>query len=173
MASFHRILSKCDRALVAYLTARNVGQPGQVLPAKRSGDKNLPLIICYSHVYLVLRNTGAYTVQASILIKSSMVIEVGAEETTARSSSDEMVGAVIDALWTIDDDSGWDSKKLAGQVTAAARGQAMADPTNADLADFTAFDVRHMGGSSGVLDDLHAWTETVDLEIDCAPANVD
>jgi hypothetical protein len=173
-APFHRILSKCDRAFVAYLVACEVGGPGQVVPAKRSGNKDLPLVIAYSESYTTIRNTGCYTVQMALQVKTPASVEVGAGEADPPADSDELVAEVIDALYTIADGSAWDSKKMAAQITVAARTLAATDPNYADLADFTILDVRHTGGEAGIVEgDLAAWTETVRLEIDCAPSDVD
>jgi hypothetical protein len=173
-APYHKILSKCDRALVAYLVAREVGEPDQVVPAKRSGDRTLPLVICHSETYSVIRNTGSCQVQTHILIKTPLAVEADQDPDGPASDSDQLTGEVVDALWTLDDETPWDSKKLAAQITAAARAAAIADPKkNAGLADFTAFDVRHIGGGAGIEEDLIAWTERVTLEIDCAPSAVD
>ena len=158
---------------MAYLVHMEVGDLQTVVPAKRSDDRSLPLVVCFSDGYQVIRNTGSYTVKMGLEIRSQGSVEVEQEASDPSADSDDLVGSVIDALWTIEDGTAWDSKKLAAQITVAARVLAATDPKNADLADFTAFDVRHVGGEQGFTEQGSVWSETVQLEIDCAPSAVD
>lgn len=165
-APYHLIRSKLDRALVLYIISRGAGTASDTFPAKRAADVPLPCAVCWTDRASPIQNTGSYTCRAQILVKSS-----GNDDTPA--ASDARTGAIFDTFFTIEDDTGWDSKKVAAQITAAARAGAIADPANyADLADFTCLDVRH-GDEEGSFEvESDVWVETLNLEIDAAPSDV-
>jgi hypothetical protein len=163
-APYHCICSKLDRALVLYLIERGAGTAADTWPAKRSLDRSPPCTIAYTERADPIPNTGNYTCRAAVMVKAN------ATDYTA-AASDARTAAAFDAFYTIADDSDWDSKKVAAQITAAARAGALADPaTYGDLVDFTALDVRLGAQEASFEDDV--WVETLSLEIDAAPSNV-
>lgn len=169
-APYHNILSKLDRALVAYLIAQNAGTEADVFPAKRSQNKKLPCTICYSEKgEETVVNTGTYTIKSSIMVKTSAIDDAGQADGTARLTSEARVANTFDQFKK-DVDSGTD--KLAEDITNAARALAAADPAkNGDLADFTCQSVVDRGPEAG-FDENDAWVDTLNLEIVACPGNV-
>ncbi|HRV30442.1 MAG TPA: hypothetical protein P5169_01945 [Kiritimatiellia bacterium] len=164
MPAYHNICSKLDRALVAYLLSLNLGTPDDILPAKRAATRSLPLTVCFTERADPIPNTGSYTCRATILLKSHAA-------DTSPAASDARTAATFDAFHTILDHSHWDSKKIAAQITAAARA-ASATPGAEDLADLTLLDVR-LGAQEAAYDhDGDVFVESLQLEIDAAPSNV-
>ena len=172
-APYNNLLSKLDRALMAFVVAGGAGTFADVFPAKRSQAKGLPDTICYSEKGDEV-GTGNATrnCKSSIMVRTSGA-EDGQAEQTARLASEQRVGKTFDLFKTVVagqlDTSGED---VATQITAAARALAISDPTNhADLADFTALDVIDKGVAAG-FDDDDAWVDTLHLEVICAPGNI-
>jgi hypothetical protein len=174
-APYNNLLSKLDRALMAFVVAGGAGTFSDVFPAKRSQTKGLPNTICYAEkgdevgVGNPTRNC-----KASVMVRTSGA-EDGAAAQTARLASEQRVAKTFDLFKTQTvvagqlDTSGED---IATQITDAARALAIADPVNhGDLADFTALDVMDKGVAAG-FDDDDAWVDTQHLEIVCAPGNV-
>lgn len=165
-APYHCICSKLDRALVLYLISRGAGTLADTFPAKRSLNAPLPATVAWTNRATPIPNTGSYTCRATVQVKTS-----ANDHTPA--ASDARTAAVFDAFYTVEDGSELDSKKIAAQITAAARAAALAAPADlADLADFTALDVR-LGDQEADFDaDSDLWLDTLSLEIDAAPADV-
>lgn len=175
MTSYHNILSKNDRALMAYLVARGAGTFADVFPAKRSLNKELPCTVCWSEKGAPIRNTGNYTLATSIMVKTAAPVDAGVDPGQPRLDSDARIRATFDAFFTMDTGgTDFDSTVVAAQVTASARALAIADPANhADLADYTCLDVRDMGPEAAFSENGDAWVDTLNLEVDCCPSNVD
>jgi|ERR1035441_5082421 hypothetical protein len=171
MANYHNLLSKTDRALVAYLVAQEAGTVADVLPAKRSQDRTLPATVCFSNRgQEAAPYSGTYVVSASIIVRSPGAVELNAAANDARLASEERVAQTFDAFHKDIDSAG---DKLADDITAAARALAIADPdNNGDLADFTVLDVVIKGIDAGVEEGTVVWTDTLELELVCCPSNV-
>jgi len=170
-APYHYIRSKLDRALVAYLLARNCGAAADVVPGKCGLSLTLPLTICWTERASPIPNTGSYTCRAAVIVNTVGPTDAGEDSATVKADSDRRAGLTFDAFRTIDDDSEWDSKKIAAQLTAAARAAAIANPAaDGDLADFTALDVQ-FGDEEGSFEGA-AWVEILNLTIIAAPSNV-
>ncbi len=167
----HNMLSKNDRALVAYLVHLGAGTKDDVYPGRRSQVKTLPNTVCWSEEGTADLNTGSYKG-----IGANVMVRYAATDKTDLQGS--RVAAAFDAFWTIEDDSDWDSKKVAKQITDAARAKAAADALldpvgpDVDLADYTCLEVRPKGVSSGFNEERDQWIETSKLEMDAAPSDV-
>jgi hypothetical protein len=171
MAGFHNILSKCDRALVAYLIAQGAGTEGDIFPAKNSAGKEAPCTICWSERF---EEEGAYSgtfcVHASVMVRTQAAVDYGEEANAPKLTSEARVRATFDAFYTDVDTAG---DKLAAAITAAARASGP-DDNPGDLADFTALNVSVKSGEAA-FDERHdgsVWVDTINLEITCAPADV-
>lgn len=169
-APYHNILSKLDRALVAYLISQNAGTAGDVFPAKNSDNKPLPCTVCYAEKgEEVARHSGTYLCKVQIMVKTLAPDVTDATPGQARLDSDARTAKTFDCFKRNVDSAG---DKLAEDITNAARAAAVADPANnGDLADFTALDVLDKGPEAG-FDENDAWVDTLNLEIVCCPSNV-
>lgn len=165
----HNILSKTDRALVAYLISVEAGTAADVYPAKRSEDKALPDTLCFSsRARLVRPHSGIYTVTAMVQVRTDPSIDVDQTAAEKKETSEERVGNTFDAFWAGVVSSS--SEALAEAITAAAR--ASTAEGDADLADFTvqACEVENM--EAGFDPKGNAWTDTIELELVVCPSNV-
>lgn len=170
MASLN-LLSKLDRALVAYLISQGAGTLENIFPAKRSLGKTLPITIIWAQ-----KSTedppcsGDYMCDTAVMVKTPPLDSAGDADNAKRVSSDALVAAVFDELKR-GLDSG--SETLAAAITTAARALAVSDPTNhADLADFTALAVLDGGMEQGLNEELDVWVDTFNLQILCCGKNV-
>ncbi len=177
---YHKLRDKNDRALVAYLVHLTAGTVDDTFPAKQSRDKALPCTICYSKTSRLIRNTGGNgTLEVAIIVKSLAPDDFDQPEGEAKAESEDRVGTVFDAFYTIEDGSAPTTKKIAAQITAAARAKGAIDAAlvppgpDADLLDYTCMDVRDIEEDGGFEEDGDAWLDTLNLEMDCAPSNVD
>jgi hypothetical protein len=179
-APYHLISSKLDRALAAYLISIGAGTAEDTYPAKRAFDKIAPCTICWTERAKLNLNTGIYACDVSIICKYSTATAPDGDPEQTRQNSDVRTGTVFDAFFTIldaaptDDESlVWDSKKIAKQITAAARALAAAHPDQfGDLADFTVLDVRHGEQEGAFEEDTDTWTDSFSLQIDAVNSNV-
>jgi hypothetical protein len=164
----HKILSKTDRALVAYLISVGAGDAATIVPAKRSLEKPLPVAIVFS-ARARLISAGVYEVNCSVMVKSSASIDVDDDDTAPKAASETLIGAVADAL-----EAGIDAHEqghqLADAITAAAR--ASQNPEDADLAQFTVQDIKNLGPEAGIDRNGPAWVDTINLELVACPKDV-
>jgi hypothetical protein len=161
----HNILSKTDRALVAYLIAAGAGTADDIYPAKRAADKLLPDTICYSsRARMLVPHSGVYVVSAMVQVRTdpNVDVDVTAEEKT--SASEERVGATFDAFFAGVTSS---SSALAAAITDAARAAG-----DSDLQDFTVQSCEVLTQEAGFNEKGNAWTDTLDLELVVCPAVV-
>jgi len=173
--SYHNLLSKNDRAIVAYLLAKKVGTPADVLTAKRSANRPKPCTVVWSERAAPIEKTGSYTASVSIMVRTSAPMDPVSEDAAQpQLDSDARVAATFDAMFTMDDPAAeYDSKGVAAQVTAAARALAASDPVhNADLADYTCLDVRDAGPEASFEENTDVWVDTLNLQVDCCPSDV-
>jgi len=164
----HNILSKCDRAVVAYLIGVGAGDEATILPAKRSIDKPLPCVIVFSSHWRLI-SAGVYEVDTSLMIKTPASVDVDEEETDRKSSSETLVGLVADAMFAGIDENN-QGHKLAEEITNAAR--ASADPGDADLQEFTMQNIEISGGEQGIDKNGPAWVDTIEVKSVVCPKNV-
>lgn len=170
--AFHNILSKADRALVAYLVNLGAGTTADVWPAKRSEDKFLPCTICWSHSAKPCDGvpySGVYEVEAFIEVRTPGVIEENQTADEPRQSSDDRVAAAFDCFFQNVDSSG---EKLGEAITLAGRGSGQTD-----LSDFTVLNCRvvdvNQGFNSRIKEQRgNAWIDVLHLELTCCPSDV-
>jgi hypothetical protein len=163
----HNILSKTDRALVAYLISIGVGTAADTDPAKRSVEKALPCTVCYSQrATLISPYSGVYEVTCAIMIKTDPSIDFGETEADPKNVSEDRVAATFDAFFDQLDSAG---DKLAAAITAAAR--ASSNPADSDLEDFTIQDISVTGVEAG-FDQRGSWLDTLNLELLVCPKDV-
>ena len=171
MANYHNLLSKTDRALVAYIVDQEAGTMEDVIPAKRSGDRPSPATVCFSSMGReAAPYSGTYLVTASIIVRSPAASELNDGDNAARLASEARVAQTFDAFHRSIDSAG---DKLADDITAAARALAIADKANhGDLADFTVIDVSIKSIDAGFEEGTNIWLDTLELELVCCPADV-
>jgi hypothetical protein len=164
----HNILSKTDRALVAYLVSEDAGTIDDVYPAKRSADKAVPCTVCYSERAVQdPPYSGVYEVTAAILIKTVPAVDVDEDPDAPKAASEERVGKTFDLFFAGLDTA---SDKLADAITAAARASsAIGDE---DLADFTCQAVTVDGPEAGFDSKGNVWVDTLNLKLVVCPSNV-
>jgi hypothetical protein len=166
--AYHNILSKNDRALVAYLVSKGAGTDADVYPAKRSQDKELPNTVCYSEED-ISDGGGNSRIKAAVLVKTSAITEVGAEDLASRLASDARVSATGDALMEGVEES---SHTLAAAITTAARTRALlGEEAYSDLGDYTCLKC-NVVGHEAAFDETGAWVDTFNLDMVAAPSNV-
>ncbi len=168
----HNILSKSDRALVAYINSLNPGiGPDSIWPAKRSLDKTINGITAWSHSFSTQREdpySGNVMVEAFVEVRMSGVIEESESQDSPRLTADDVVSAVFDGFFVGDGQSG---EPLGQAITAAAAG------ADADLAAFTVQSCKVVGGNQGfnpraILRQGDAWVDVIHLEMLCCPSVV-
>lgn len=170
MSNYHNLLSKCDRALVAYIVAQKAGSLQDTVPAKWSLDRALPLTVCYSdRAVEAAPYSGTYVVTAAIMVRSPMAVELQAEDADALLASDARVQRTFNAFHTNIDSAG---DKLADAITSAARKLASENSRYADLGDFTALDVSIKSIEGSVEEGTTVWVDTLNLEVVCCPSNI-
>jgi hypothetical protein len=171
MPGNHNLLSKCDRALVAYIVAQGAGTINDTVPAKRSQDRPLPCTVAYSERAVeVAPYSGTYLVSASIIVRSEAPADAGEDPEAKPVDSDDRVSAIFDLFHIGIDSSG---ERLADAITAAARALAADQPDRyGDLADLTIMDVVIKGIEASFEEGTTAWTDTLNLELVAAPSNV-
>jgi hypothetical protein len=96
------ILDKTRRALMAYMTAGNVGTPN-IYDAKRSGDKGAPMVGCDAmEAQEDPPGSGNFWVDAEVVVKS--IGAVDADGADPKTDSDTLTANVI-ALLEVDNDT--------------------------------------------------------------------
>ncbi len=159
--SNHNLLSKCDRALVAYLIDQGAGTSADVYPAKRSSDKVLPDTLCHCDSATELAPySGTYTVSASINVRSQAA-STDDDPEQPREDADARVAATFDAFHRAIDTSG---SQLGELVTAAAAA--------AGVAELTIFNVSVKHINAGFEEKGSTWIDTLNLELIACPASV-
>lgn len=161
----HNILSKCDRALVAYLISEGVGDAATIFPAKRSENKPIPCVVVFSE--RAVWDQAVYdTVNVSVMVKTNPCPEEGEDPDDVETASEELVSAVFDALFKGIDSNG-DGSELAANITAAAR-----DLDDDDMQEFTVQNVNIKGPEAGFDPKGNSWVDTLDLEMVVCPKDV-
>ena len=173
-APFYHILSKCDRALVAYIVSQGAGTPLDTFPMKRSEDKTLPITQVWSRHAKPEGNhySGTYLVQAIVIVRTLGIAEQDTDNAieAPASASDQRVGATFDAFHVFGDDA-QAGDQLADAVTAAARASAVS-PRDGDLKDFTIQSVKVEEMDAGFEAKGDGWSDVIHLEILCNVGDV-
>lgn len=158
-APYFNILHKCDKALVAYLVSLGAGTIDDVVTAKRSQVKFLPVTTCESHNADPLANnlSGEYEVDASISVRTSGLGDAAdnAADVPATQAGDR-VAKTFDAFNIVQDQSG---EALATAINAAAT----------SVSDFKMLDVQVRKIRAGFEAKGDAWCDIIDLKIICCP----
>jgi hypothetical protein len=159
--AYFNVLSKCDQALAAWIISNGAGTVADVLPAKKSVDKILPVTICKSHTARPLEESpysGNRLVQAAIMVRSIGIYEEDAdnEADAPRLDSDARVSATFDCFNLGEGQSGSD---LGAAITAAC-----------GVADFTVQSVRVVSESAGFEGKGDAWCDILELELLVCPS---
>lgn len=170
-APFHNLLSKNDRALMAYLISVSAGTAADVFPAKRSGNKTAPCTICWSKKADPCGDySGTWTIQGAVIIRTLAPVDAGADAEQPRLDSETRVAKTFDAFHMDLDSSG---DKLAEDITMAARALAAADPSrHGDMADYTVLNLVIKGPEAGFEEDSEAWNDRLNFEMVACPSNV-
>ena len=170
-APYHNLLSKNDRALVAYIVANGMGTIETVVPAKWSIHKPFPVTVCYSQrATEVAPFSATYAVESVIMIKTSASVDLGEDMCAPRLASEALVAGTFD-LFHISIDSS--AEKLAANITIAARALAVSNPVHfGDLADYTAIGIQSKIIEAGQEADGDAWIDTLHVTVICAPSDV-
>ena len=165
-APWHNLLSKNDRALMAYIIAGNAGTSADVFPAKSSREKEtFPTTYCFSQIGTGedFPYSGTYTIKTRIEVRT-----MAAVKSDPRLESETRVAKTFDLFHTDVDTAG---DKLADDITAAARALAASDPAHhADLADYTCQDIKLVSVEQDV--DGDCWVDILNLEMVSCPSNV-
>lgn len=159
----HNLLSKCDRALAAYIISQGAGTADDTYPAKRSEDKALPDTLCHCDSAAELAAySGTYSVSASVNVRTQAAITSPSEDPDQpREDAEERVSATFD-LFHLNTDSAGD--KLAEAITLAA--------SAAGVSDLTILNVSVKNISAGFEEKGSAWIDTLNLELTACPGNV-
>ncbi len=160
----HNILSKTDRAIMAYLISADAGTDADVFPAKLSIDKDLPCTVCFSD--RAEWNGSGWLVSSAVSVRTAAGIDVDQSATEPKDLSEERVGKTFDAIMTGIDDSG-QGHELGELITTAARNSG-----DSDLSDFTIETVNIKGVEAGFEGKVSCWLDTFTLELLVVPRDV-
>lgn len=171
-APYHNLLSKNDRALVAYLIVQTAGTAADVFQAKYSGTKPAPCTLCWSQKATPIgKVTGTFAIETTVMVKAVGPADAGENANAPRLASELRVAKTFDALHLGIDSSG---EVLAAAITAAGRALAVSDPTNhADMVNYTCIDVVIEGvecGKEEAASDV--WVDYINLTMIACPSDV-
>ncbi len=161
----HNILSKLDRAIVAYIISQGAGTAADVYPSRRSLNKELPCTIVYSeHGTDTIPYTAVFEVDVAIMVRSDPSLDYGeTDEDVPREDADARTAATFDLFYADMDNLG-----AALGATITSYGRAL----GGDMADFTAQNVRPISVESSFDEKGTSWTDTLNLKVLCCPSNV-
>ncbi len=157
-APYNVILSKCEKAIKAWLATRSIGTTN-IYTGKRSLDKAAPSVIVYAEKATEYpRNSGHYNVTVHIFVKSDMAgPENDTQATTQEDAHDTLVAKTFDSM------------KVYDTVTA----NYLADQISALVSDFTVYNVGETGGEdveAGADEDV--WQDKMTLTLYCCNADI-
>ncbi len=174
-APYHKILSKLERAVVAYIIAQGAGTAADTLPGKNSNVKTLPVTTVWARHYDRMPEHGTeFICDLRINCKFSAPLDVGQLSDDNRAAADLRAGNVFGCFTEPDPNN---SDDIPNAITDAARAKAAADDLldpkgpDVDLADFTCLNIVGESGDSDH-NENDAWEDTQDLKIRCSPYNV-
>lgn len=161
--AYHNLLSKCDRALVAYLISSGAGTVDDVFHHKRADDipSVLPYTACFAQTAdELIPFSGVYKVKASVTIHTNAAPDLDQNTEQMQLDSDARVAATFDAMHDLYIQSG---DQLADLITAAA--------ASAGISDFTVQSISVGPIEQGKGDkDKGEWIDTIDMELICRPS---
>lgn len=147
MAQAAIVLSKTRQALVAFITAANVGT-ANIYDGKRSGDKDVPSVGCgAARATEDPPDTGNFWVETEIILKT--MARVDADAVDPKTSSE----ALSTALWTA-----LETDDLAAQLSTA-------------ITDFTCIGVGE-DKEFEEEEDGDCWKETLKLKLYCCASDL-
>lgn len=168
---FHNILSKAQRAVVAYLISAGAGTDADIFPAKHAETVDfLPFTAVAATDWSPAvegSNRATFIVKVTVEIHTNCSQARGEDAETMRSDSDDRVQNTFDALSFADTNS-QDGYVLGELITEAARSAG----GSTDLAQFTCISAKMTGGDQGHSEKESEWLDSVDLELLCVPSNV-
>ncbi len=175
-APFHKILSKLERAIIAYIIAQSAGTASDTLPGKRSAVKTLPVTIAWGKHYERQPEHGTeFMCDLTLSCKYSAPLDAGQLDDDNRAAADLRAGKVFGSFTEPDGNNGSD---IPDAITAAARAKAAADALlstpgpDVDLADFTCLNIAGEAGDSEASEANDVWIDSMELKIRCSPYNV-
>ncbi len=170
-APFHRILSKTERALVAYLIAQGAGTAATILAGKNSASKTLPISVVWGkHWELDPPHSREFNVDITIAVKCQLALDAGQTGNVNTLASDALLGPIFGSFTEPDPNN---VEAIPVAITNAARIAAINDPdNNGDLADFTCLAIMAQSGDSDAVEKEGVWIDTMDLKLRCSPYNV-
>ena len=161
MAGSHKLLSKNDRALVAWIIAQGAGTANNTFPAKSSLNKPLPCVIVWSEsgketpLY-----SGTYLVDVCVMVKTAASVDTNQDPSQPPIDSDNLVGAVFDCLHT---DLGDSAEQLAQEITNAAHA--------AGVDGYTCQNIILIGPEAAFAEHGAAWVDSFKLQMLVCPSN--
>lgn len=161
----HNVLSKTDRALVAYLTANLVGVEVGIYPAKRSEDREVPYVVVFSErAKQDPPGSGHWDLEVAVMIKTAAAPTQDVSETAQdiKDQSEEIEGAIID-LFLSGAHPGQQDTELEDDITSAA--QASGAAGDSDLSDFVVTDCSLKDQEAGFDAKGNNWVTTLNLEV--------
>lgn len=177
-APFHRVVSKVDRAICAYVASVGAGSYGSpkaagddVFPGSNSTDKVAPCTIVHTpRMTQVPLYSGNYMGEVLVVVKHTGAVDANQKPKDPQLSDDQRVGRTFDAFHIggpLDD-----GLTLSRAINAAAYALAAKDPDNfGDLADFTVQNAIVKEIQQG--QDGDHWVDTLVLEVYACPTVVD
>lgn len=160
----HNILSKCDRALVAYIIAGGAGTEDDVWPLKRSLLKDvLPCTVCESRRAQIQDATafsGNYEISALVKVRSEglSATESENEADAPREEAEDRVSETFDLFFLSEGQSGED---LGTAITTAANDS-----------KFTCLSCSVEGVEQGFEREGMGWVDIIHLNLVCAPSTI-
>ncbi len=172
-APFHKILSKTERAIVAYLVAQGV-TGAMIVSGKNSNVKTLPVVIIWAKHWEVSPPHGTeFMVDVTISVKVSAPPDAGETAEGRLAASNALLGPVFGSFTEPDANNGGD---IPNNINTAAYAAAAADPddaaNNKDLSDFTCLNIVSQSGDSDggkTEDGMDVWIDSMDLKLRCSP----
>lgn len=160
---YHNILSRSDKALVAYIIAEGAGTAADTFPLKRSLPKTVPCTIVESRRAIPqIPYSGNYTVFAMIKVRHGGVYDTDGANLAdqPRADSDLRTSATFDLFFW---GNGQDGEDLGTRITAAA-----GDP------DFTCTScmIDDDGVEQGFERIGAGWCDLLHLKLECAPSTI-
>lgn len=162
-------LSTTDQALCAYLISQGVGSDSNIVPYKRSAEKEAPIIICACPRAVPVDASGAtYEVDAMVFVRTTAAVDVDDQETDPPARNADLVTLVMNALHKFGDGE-QSGGILADAITNAARGDGLSDFT-CQTVEISSIEQSIERPQSGTITD--GWTDTISLKLVVCPADV-
>jgi hypothetical protein len=162
--AYHSLLSKVDRALVAYLISAGAGTSENIFHHRRAADlPDPPFITCFAESGDPEASpySGVYSVRASIDVHTNAAPDYEQDTDTMESDSEGQVADTFDALHDLYFHSG---DQLADLINTAASG--------AGIADLFIQNVKIGRIEQGRAEKDFEWIDTINLEIVCCPRQI-